>query len=82
MTEAMLQRVYGHHAQDFQAGIAGGRARARVAPGLHDIFSLHYHKDHDVDLAHTRQVERLARLGLPLRSLRSWENTARIVRAA
>lgn len=82
MTEAMLQRVYGHHAQDYQAGIAGGRAKARAAPGLHDIFSLHYHKDHDVEGAHARQVERLARLGLPLRSLRSRENVARIGRAA
>lgn len=82
MTEAMLQRVYGHHAQDYQAGIAGGRAKARVAPGLHDIFSLHYHKDHDVEVAHARQVERLARLGLPLRSQRSRKNVARIVRAA
>ncbi|WP_082473177.1 tyrosine-type recombinase/integrase [Methylobacterium sp. Leaf85] len=82
MTEAMLQRVYGHHAQDYQAGIAGGRAKARAAPGLHDIFSLHYHKDHDVEGAHARQVERLARHGIPLRSLRSRENVARIVRAA
>ena len=42
ITEAMLQRVYGHWHSDYQSEISGGRTD-RPPPGLHDIFSTYYH---------------------------------------
>lgn len=80
MSERILMEVYGHWAADYQAGIAGGRKkRSLPPPELHDAFSVHYHRDQDLRLAMAARDARLARLGIPPRSL---ANVPRAVRAA
>lgn len=70
MSEKVLLEVYGHWAADYQAGIAGGRKkRSLPPPELHDAFSIHYHRDKDLRIAAANRDAKLARLGLPLRSL-------------
>lgn len=69
MSERILLEVYGHYAADYQSGIAGGRKkREQPPPELHDVFSVHYHRDQDLRIAAANRDVRLERLGVALRS--------------
>ena len=60
MSERILLETYGHWTANFQAGIAGGRKRARAEAELHDVFSVHYNRDADLAVARRHRVTRLA----------------------
>ncbi|MCJ2074503.1 hypothetical protein MKK68_02375 [Methylobacterium sp. E-016] len=69
MSERILLETYGHWAADYQRGIAGGRRRTRPDAELGDVFSTAYNRDQDLAVAMRNRDARLARRGLPVRSL-------------
>jgi integrase len=60
MSEKILLSTYGHWRPDYQSGIAGGRKKERAAPELHDIFSVHYHRDVNLKMARKHRAGRQA----------------------